>query len=135
VAFSVFALVINMEASTNNGIVNTIAAPPSMKDDKPPKPGTLVRARTNSFCGDLFDLSDSDKQLISELCVPVPINEEERIRVLRQTRLLDSNTSDPTFDRFTSLCQRLFAAPVALLSLIDVNRQWFKSKIGEYVVP
>jgi hypothetical protein len=92
---------------------------------------SLIKSRANSVCSELFDLSDSDKELISELCVPVPSNESERIKVLRQTKLLDSNTSDPTFDRFTSLCQRLFDVPIALVSLVDVNRQWFKSCVGE----
>jgi CheY-like chemotaxis protein len=93
---------------------------------------TVNRAmRTNSFCGELFDLSDSDRELIAQLTVPVPENENERIKVLRQARLLDTDTADPTFDRFTSLTARLFEAPVALVSLVDVNRQWFKSKVGK----
>jgi hypothetical protein len=65
------------------------------------------------------------------LTVPVPENENERIKVLRQTRLLDTDTADPTFDRFTALTARLFDAPVALVTLVDVNRQWFKSRVGE----
>lgn len=107
-----------------------------------------IRERNSSFCGELFDLSESDRQLISQLSVPVAKNENERIKVLRQvshihmswfddsemflvqTKLLDSETADPTFDRFTSLCSRLFDVPISLVSLVDVNRQWFKSRVG-----
>jgi hypothetical protein len=89
--------------------------------------------KANSFCGDLFDLSDSDKELISQLTVPVPVNENERVKVLRQAKVLDSDLADPTFDRFTSLASRLFDTPIALVSLVDVNRQWFKSRVGKYL--
>ena len=56
----------------------------------------------------LFSLSQSDVNLIHELTVPVPSNEQERIKVLREANILDSDTDDTGFDRFTSLCRRIF---------------------------
>ena len=40
--------------------------------------------------------------------VPLPSNEGKRLKVLKQSNLLDSNTMDPEFDRFTSLAHRIF---------------------------
>ena len=42
------------------------------------------------------------------LNVPVPQNEGLRLKVLKECGLLDSSTRDSSFDRYTSLCQRLF---------------------------
>jgi len=49
-----------------------------------------------------------DESTIKGLTVPVPYDEGLRLRVLRETGLLDTDAKDPNFDRFTSLCQRLF---------------------------
>eukprot|EP00596_Hydrurales_sp_CCMP1899_P000328 CAMPEP_0119047644 /NCGR_PEP_ID=MMETSP1177-20130426/54324_1 /TAXON_ID=2985 /ORGANISM="Ochromonas sp, Strain CCMP1899" /LENGTH=933 /DNA_ID=CAMNT_0007022477 /DNA_START=162 /DNA_END=2960 /DNA_ORIENTATION=- len=75
-------------------------------------------------------LTEEELEKISKSKVPIPENEAQRIFTLRQTRLLDSSTSDPAFDRFTSFAQRLFNVPVALVTLVDLDRQWFKSKFG-----
>lgn len=58
-----------------------------------------------------------------------PENESVRIDTLRSLNILDT-PSEERFDRLTRLAKRLFAVPIALVSLIDVNRQWFKSCIG-----
>jgi diguanylate cyclase (GGDEF)-like protein len=58
-----------------------------------------------------------------------PQNESIRIDTLRSLNILDT-PSEERFDRLTRLAKRLFAVPIALVSLIDVNRQWFKSCIG-----
>lgn len=60
---------------------------------------------------------------------PIPNNEPARLATLRALRLLDS-PSEERFDRLTRVARRLFKAPIALVSLIDENRQWFKSCIG-----
>ncbi|MGE3819629.1 MAG: ATP-binding protein, partial [Isosphaeraceae bacterium] len=52
-----------------------------------------------------------------------------RLEVLRRTNLLDG-PSEPSFDRITRLAVRLHAVPVALVTLVDVDRQFFKSSIG-----
>ncbi len=59
----------------------------------------------------------------------LPFNEAARLHTLRSLSLLDSSAEE-RFDRLTRLAQRLFEVPIALVSLVDENRQWFKSKQG-----
>ncbi|MCB1954589.1 MAG: sensor domain-containing diguanylate cyclase [Rhodocyclaceae bacterium] len=63
------------------------------------------------------------------LPAPIPVNESERIDSLRRMLLL-STPDEESFDRITRIAQRLFKVPIVLVSLIDTNRQWFKSCIG-----
>jgi diguanylate cyclase (GGDEF)-like protein len=58
-----------------------------------------------------------------------PLNEDVRVASLRSLNILDTNPEE-RFDRLTRLAKRLFGVPIALVSLIDVNRQWFKSSQG-----
>ncbi len=58
-----------------------------------------------------------------------PPDETQRLHALLATNLLDS-VNDERFDRLTRLAQRLLQVPIALVSLVDANRQWFKSKQG-----
>lgn len=58
-----------------------------------------------------------------------PENEDARIAALHALGLLDTPTED-RFDRFTRLAAALFRAPIALISFVDVERQWFKSCYG-----
>ena len=60
---------------------------------------------------------------------PIPINELERIQELMDLDLLDT-LPEERFDRLTRLAQRIFQVPVTLISLVDENRVWFKSKQG-----
>jgi len=60
---------------------------------------------------------------------PTPPDEHARLLQLRALDLLDSNP-DERFDRLTRMAQRLFDVPIALVSLVDTDRQWFKSKQG-----
>jgi hypothetical protein len=52
-----------------------------------------------------------------------------RLAALRATRLLDS-PAEPGFERLTDLARRVLAVPVALISLVDADRQFFKSQQG-----
>jgi PAS domain-containing protein len=54
---------------------------------------------------------------------------DSRLRVLRATQLLDS-APEVAFDRLTRLAARLLGAPTALVSLVDEQRQFFKSMLG-----
>jgi hypothetical protein len=75
-------------------------------------------------------LSQCDLEKLSKVKCPVSANENERIFALRQSELLDSDADDPMFDRFASLAKRLFNVPIALVTLVDIDRQWFKANIG-----
>jgi len=61
--------------------------------------------------------------------VPVPKNEAKRLKVLWQYEVLDT-VPEEVFDDLTDLAAHICEAPIALISLIDEDRQWFKSKIG-----
>ena len=52
-----------------------------------------------------------------------------RLATLKSMRLLDSPAED-RYDRLTRLARRLFGMPISLISLIDADRQWFKSSQG-----
>src|SRR4051812_25953095 len=57
------------------------------------------------------------------------VRDPARLAALRRTGLLDSEPS-PEFDRLTRLASRVLDAPVALVSLVDEDRQFFKSCLG-----
>jgi diguanylate cyclase (GGDEF)-like protein len=59
----------------------------------------------------------------------LPINEASRVGTLRSLNILDSSPEE-RFDRLTRLARRLFGVPIALISLVDTDRQWFKSCQG-----
>jgi diguanylate cyclase (GGDEF)-like protein/PAS domain S-box-containing protein len=63
------------------------------------------------------------------LIAPHPANEEARLRLLRSLGVLDTPPEED-FDRITRVCAELLQVPITLVSLVDANRQWFKSKIG-----
>src|SRR4051812_35335530 len=59
----------------------------------------------------------------------LPENERERLDALYALRLLDT-PQEERFDVVTRLAAELFQAPIAFVSLIDRERQWFKSRVG-----
>ena len=59
----------------------------------------------------------------------IPANENARLDTLRGLNILDTSHEE-RFDRLTRLAKRLFGVPIALVSLVDVDRQWFKSCVG-----
>ncbi|MEM1185417.1 MAG: ATP-binding protein [Planctomycetota bacterium] len=60
---------------------------------------------------------------------PIPTNEAERLAALLQCRVLDTDP-ESAFDDLTRLAARLLDVPIALVSLVDSDRQWFKSRVG-----
>lgn len=60
---------------------------------------------------------------------PIPENENERIKSLRDLNILDTPPEE-RFDRLTKFAAQIFDVPIALVSLVDSNRQWFKSRQG-----
>lgn len=60
---------------------------------------------------------------------PLPSNEPRRLEALKQLEILDT-PEEVEFDRITQHAARLFNVPMAAVSLIDRERQWFKSRVG-----
>ncbi len=60
---------------------------------------------------------------------PLPDDEAERVAALRRLGILDTPPEE-RFDRHTRIASALFRVPIALVSLVDADRQWFKSCFG-----
>src|SRR4051812_17642257 len=61
--------------------------------------------------------------------MPLPPDEHARLAALRRYAGL-ARLPQAVFDRFGRLASNLFRAPIALVSFIDADRQWFKSCLG-----
>jgi diguanylate cyclase (GGDEF)-like protein len=60
---------------------------------------------------------------------PIPMNEAERLAALRSYGVLDTACED-SFDTIAWLAHRVTGSPIALVSLVDAERQWFKARHG-----
>lgn len=58
-----------------------------------------------------------------------PTNETERLKTLERYQILDTPV-DGNFDRITALASAIFKIPIAIISLVDTDRIWFKSHHG-----
>ena len=63
------------------------------------------------------------------MVIAKPVNEEGRIAALEKYAILDTDP-EQTFDDLTLLASFACKTPVALISLVDEDRQWFKSRVG-----
>ena len=63
------------------------------------------------------------------MTTPIPQNEKKRLKVLWQYEVLDT-VPEEVFDDLAELAAHICEAPIALISLVDEKRQWFKSKFG-----
>lgn len=61
--------------------------------------------------------------------IPLPQDEALRLDALQRYAILDT-PPDPGFDRITRLAAKLLRVPIALISLVAEDRQWFKSHLG-----
>ena len=64
-----------------------------------------------------------------ESAISLPTNEAQRLAALRQYQILDT-PAEPAFDNLTRLIANLCQTPIAWISLVDEQRQWFKSAYG-----
>ena len=60
---------------------------------------------------------------------PLPVNEVARLRALLEYDILDS-PAEESFDRITRMVGEMLDLPIVLVSLVDKDRQWFKSRYG-----
>jgi phosphoribosyl 1,2-cyclic phosphodiesterase len=63
------------------------------------------------------------------LAAPGPPDEEERLAALYKLDMLDTE-AESRFDRFTAEACKRFSVPISLITLVDRDRQWFKSRQG-----
>jgi two-component system, sensor histidine kinase len=60
---------------------------------------------------------------------PLPANEEARLETLRKLNVLDTDL-EKQYDEITQLASKICEVPISLISLVDKERQWFKSRTG-----
>jgi len=63
------------------------------------------------------------------MSAPMPIQEGQRLAALQACAVLDT-APEPAFDDIARLASQLCEAPIALVSLVDASRQWFKARVG-----
>jgi GAF domain-containing protein len=63
------------------------------------------------------------------MAAPTPTNEAQRLEALKEYHILDT-AAEQSYDDLTILAAQICDVPVAMISLVDEDRQWFKSKIG-----
>jgi GAF domain-containing protein len=89
-----------------------------------------VRAVVVSLTDAVLELSKVAVPITDEMLpAPIPADEEARLAELKGLNLLDT-APEAEFDQVTERLTRLFKVPIALVTLVDKNRQWFKSQAG-----
>ncbi|MEG4498569.1 diguanylate cyclase [Microcoleus sp. F10-C6] len=94
------------------------------------KPGTieLQPTETDIIEKKSLDISLPESQQQSSK-INHPANESERLECLRRYQILDT-PPDGAFDRITAIAARFFRVPIAVVTLVDRDRIWFKSRYG-----
>lgn len=70
-----------------------------------------------------------DEDVLNMASAPLPRDEEERVRELQTFEILDS-AEEQEYDDLVYLASQICQTPIALMSLVDNDRQWWKSKVG-----
>jgi len=63
------------------------------------------------------------------MAVPIPANEDERLGALEALNIVET-PADETYDRIVRIARATFGHPIALISLVDREKQWFKARLG-----
>jgi GAF domain-containing protein len=89
--------------------------------------GSLLRGHVGSR--DLLARSGIRNRRTAMKTAPIPADESVRLAELRALKILDT-PREPRFDRITDLVADIFQVPMVFLTLVDRDRQWFKSTFG-----
>jgi hypothetical protein len=87
-----------------------------------PDLATVARAFQDASLQDLVDAGRLDP-------AHLPTEEHERLALVQRYNILDT-PADDAFDRITHLACRLLDVPIALVGIVDADREWFKSRRG-----
>lgn len=87
------------------------------------------RPSTSEVSQALYELSLSSRGKHRVDATVIPADEEARMAAVHSYGILDT-PPDGAFDRITALAARLFSVPVAIVSIVDHDRIWFKSRYG-----
>ncbi len=104
------------------GLTRTMPAPATSVVDWIVWPSTVAHVRTKLRAALL-------RRACKWQAAPLPADEESRLAALRDLDVLDTGAEE-RFDRFTAEACEVLGVPIALVSLVDEDRQWFKSKAG-----
>jgi two-component system NtrC family sensor kinase len=77
----------------------------------------------------LTNLLQSCRRITMASVVPMPAPDRDRVAALQRYAILDTEP-EQAFDDLTLLASFVCKTPIALISLVDEDRQWFKSKVG-----
>ena len=91
--------------------------------------GRTARSKPKSAVRQSGSLKKEGGPMSDEMLLMAMLRDKDRLEALRRTRLLDTSPEE-AFDRLTRLVCRLLSVPTALVSLVETDRQFFKSAIG-----
>lgn len=120
-----------------NATAGLESSPPVMVVSEHAKPGNLELPKGVDWLKRPFSREFARARMRTALLrgqfrwvpAPVPPDELQRLAALEALGLLDT-PAEERFDRLTRVTAALFDVPIALVSLVDANRQWFKSCVG-----
>ena len=92
----------------------------------PTQPASSVKNSTRPATGRRIPVGFASP---TKFAVPIPHNEPERLATLRRLEVLDT-PEEHIFNEITELAAIICGTPIAVISLVDAERQWFKAKVG-----